>query len=129
MIKKTDRKTTVKRTRRQIPPTEELAVTICPPVHSDGYDRNRTDPALELKLMIHGWLTDIWLLSTGEAGSREESHAAHYPSNPCYHESHWSGSHWSHGRPLALVSDGQMRLLSSRDVTLDALRDVGIEIS
>ena len=118
MIKKADRKRKWKRTQRQLPVVEELAVTICSPVHSDGYDRNRIDPAVDLKLMIHGWLTDIWLLSTGESVPREATVTGDS-----------LGSRWSHGRPLALVSDGQMRLLGSRDVTLDALRDVGIEIS
>ena len=67
----------------------------------------------EVNLMIHGWLTDMWLLTTGEEMAEENS----------------KGKHTSHGRPLALASDGQMRLLGSRMTTLDALRDVGIEMS
>jgi hypothetical protein len=67
-----------------------------------------------VNLMIHGWLTDIWLLTTGE-----ECATDHYEQ----------ASASSHGRPLALLSDGQMRLLGHRAATLEALRDVGIEMS
>ena len=67
----------------------------------------------EINLMIHGWLTDMWLLTTGEDLSEEMM----------------KGKPASHGRPLALASDGQMRLLGSRSATLEALRDVGIEMS
>ena len=67
----------------------------------------------EVNLMIHGWLTDVWLLTTGEDLSEETL----------------KGKHTSRGRPLALASDGQMRLLGSRSTTLEALRDVGIEMS
>ncbi len=66
-----------------------------------------------VNLMIHGWLTDIWLLTTGEE---------------CATELQVSGPS-SHGRPLALLSDGQMRLLGHRTATLEAMRDVGIEMS
>lgn len=66
----------------------------------------------KVNLIIHEWLTDMWLLTTGE-----ETDFDHF----------FSSTH--HGRPLAFVCDGQMRLLGSRSVTLDALREVGIEMS
>lgn len=66
-----------------------------------------------VNLLIHGWLTDVWLLTTGEDISDE-----------------FAGKKgFSHGRPVALASDGQIRLLGSRSMTLDAMRDVGIEMS
>ncbi|NBO66956.1 MAG: hypothetical protein EBU88_19280 [Acidobacteria bacterium] len=77
-----------------------------PPVERQAGGRN-------INLIIHGWLTDVWLLSTGEDLSAETVGVR--------------GS--SHGRPLALASDGQIRLLGSRSITLDAMRDVGIEMS
>jgi hypothetical protein len=67
----------------------------------------------EVNLMIHGWLTDMWLLTTGEELDDEGL----------------KGKPVSHGRPLAFASDGQLRLLGSRSKTLEALRDVGIEMS
>lgn len=69
-------------------------------------------PQRNVNLIIHEWLTDMWLLTTGE-----EVEADYF----------FSSTH--HGRPLALVCDGQMRLLGSRSITLDALREVGIEMS
>lgn len=66
-----------------------------------------------VNLLIHGWLTDVWLLTTGEDLPSETVAAKGF----------------SHGRPLALASDGQIRLLGSRSITLDAMRDVGIEMS
>ncbi|MEY4168873.1 MAG: hypothetical protein ACOYLF_04760 [Blastocatellia bacterium] len=66
-----------------------------------------------VNLLIQGWLTDVWLLTTGEEILNETSGAKGF----------------SHGRPLAFTSDGQIRLLGSRSTTLDAMRDVGIEMS
>jgi hypothetical protein len=62
--------------------------------------------------IIHEWLTDMWLLTTGEELIPEHSH----------NKSH-------NGRPLAVVCDGQMRLTESKPLTLEALRAVGIEMS
>lgn len=67
----------------------------------------------DVNLLIHGWLTDVWLLTTGEDLPGETIVTKGF----------------SHGRPLALASDGQIRLLGSRSITLDAMRDVGIEMS
>ncbi|HKX27830.1 MAG TPA: hypothetical protein VJ302_09075 [Blastocatellia bacterium] len=61
--------------------------------------------------IIHEWLTDMWLLTTGE----ELADFSH------------SKSH--NGRPLAVLCDGQMRLMESKPLTLEALRAVGIEMS
>lgn len=62
--------------------------------------------------IIHEWLTDMWLLTTGEEMEVELSSR----TKP-------------NGRPLAIVCDGQMKLTESRPATLDALRAVGIEMS
>jgi len=66
----------------------------------------------KVNLRIHEWLTDMWLLTTGETLDADSS------------------SHKKHnGRPLAIVCDGQMKLTESKNSTLDALRAVGIEMS
>jgi len=66
----------------------------------------------KVNLIIHEWLTDMWLLTTGEQIDAD--------STP--NKKH-------NGRPLAVVCDGQMRLTESKPSTLDALRAVGIEMS
>jgi hypothetical protein len=66
----------------------------------------------KVNLVIHEWLTDMWLLTTGEEMDLESA----------FDKRH-------NGRPLAIVCDGQMRLMESRPCTLDALRTVGIEMS
>jgi|SRR5687767_9177889 hypothetical protein len=66
----------------------------------------------KVNLIIHEWLTDMWLLTTGEdLGSDTLSNKRH------------------NGRPIAIVCDGQMKLMESRPSTLDALKTVGIEMS
>jgi hypothetical protein len=71
-------------------------------------------PQLQEKVnsIIHEWLTDMWLLTTGEDMDFDLT----------YHKKH-------NGRPLAIVCDGQMRLTESKPTTLDALHAVGIEMS
>ncbi|HEU0175789.1 MAG TPA: hypothetical protein VFV58_16115 [Blastocatellia bacterium] len=71
-------------------------------------------PELQEKVnsVIHEWLTDMWLLTTGEQINAD--------STP--HKKH-------NGRPLAIVCDGQMKLTESKPSTLNALRAVGIEMS
>ena len=71
-------------------------------------------PKLQEKVnsVIHEWLTDMWLLTTGE----------HLGSDSIPHKKH-------NGRPLAIVCDGQMKLTESKPSTLNALRAVGIEMS
>ena len=66
----------------------------------------------KVNLIIHEWLTDMWLLTTGEE-MKAESFAARKHN----------------GRALAIVCDGQMKLMESKPCTLDALRIVGIEMS
>ncbi|MBK9313727.1 MAG: hypothetical protein IPM55_05705 [Acidobacteria bacterium] len=61
---------------------------------------------------IHESLTDMWLLTTGEEMDMY---------------SFAIGKH--SGRPLAIYCGGQIRLVESRPLTLDALRAVGIEMS
>ncbi|MFN0086913.1 MAG: hypothetical protein ACKVX9_16095 [Blastocatellia bacterium] len=65
----------------------------------------------KVNLIIHEWLTDMWLLTTGEEMKLD------------------GGSKKHNGRPLAIVCDGQMKLMESKPSTLDALRIVGIEMS
>lgn len=62
--------------------------------------------------IIHEWLTDMWLLTTGEELSEDFAPGKKH-----------------NGRPLAIVCDGQMKLMESRMFTLDALHTVGIEMS
>jgi len=66
----------------------------------------------KVNLVIHEWLTDMWLLTTGEQIDAD--------STP--NKKH-------NGRPLAIVCDGQMKLTESKPSTIDALRAVGIEMS
>ncbi len=66
----------------------------------------------KVNLVIHEWLTDMWLLTTGEQLDAD--------STP--NKKH-------NGRPLAILCDGQMKLTESKPSTLDALRAVGIEMS
>ncbi|HEU0184173.1 MAG TPA: hypothetical protein VFS27_02595 [Blastocatellia bacterium] len=65
----------------------------------------------KVNLVIHEWLTDMWLLTTGEQIADSTPHKKH------------------NGRPLAIVCDGQMKLMESKPSTLNALRAVGIEMS
>ena len=62
--------------------------------------------------LIHEHLTDMWLLVTGEDVKATPLASKEY-----------------NGRPFAYLCDGQMRLLTARGYTLDALRAVGIEMS
>jgi hypothetical protein len=62
--------------------------------------------------IIHEWLTDMWLLTTGEEMNLDLTLNKKY-----------------NGRTIAIVCDGQMRLTESKPSTLDALRVVGIEMS
>ncbi len=66
----------------------------------------------KVNLIIHEWLTDMWLLTTGEQINADAAHGRKH-----------------NGRPLAIVCDGQMKLMESKPCTLDALRAVGIEMS
>lgn len=72
----------------------------------------RVQQQARVNSIIHEWLTDMWLLTTGE--EFDEDHLNTKKHN---------------GQPLAIVCDGQMRLTESRPFALDALRAVGIEMS
>jgi hypothetical protein len=65
-----------------------------------------------VNLIIHEWLTDMWLLTTGEHIDIDADNCKKH-----------------NGRPLAIMCGGQMRLVESKFSTLDALRTVGIEMS
>ena len=118
MMKRAGTHLTSKIHRRSGLQLSESLLPIQPPIDIDGEHRPQLEPDSHLKTMICAWLTDIWLLSTDESAS------------PAVDDLDLSrGRVWSHGRPLALVSDGQMQLLGSRRATLEALLDVGIEIA
>ena len=97
--------------------TEEI-VAVNNPVEVNSLAEDRTvpvdHPQLQEKVntIIHEWLTDIWLLTTGEEADADFIQTKKH-----------------NGRPLAIVCDGQMRLMESKPMTLDALRAVGIEMS
>jgi hypothetical protein len=90
------------------------SVETSPSIDNDNRTVPIEHPQLQEKInsIIHEWLTDMWLLTTGEELSGESNR----------NKSH-------NGRPLAVVCDGQMRLTESKPLTLDALRAVGIEMS
>lgn len=71
----------------------------------------RVHQQAKVNSVIHEWLTDMWLLTTGEEFGEDLM-------------SHKKQS----GRPLAIVCDGQMRLTESQPFAIDALRAVGIEM-
>ena len=81
-------------------------------MENDSVPLNRPQLQQKVNTIIHEWLTDIWLLTTGEEM-----------------ETDINGSTKHNGRPLAVVCDGQMKLMESKLTTLDALRSVGIEMS
>ena len=81
-------------------------------MENDSVPLNRPQLQQKVNTIIHEWLTDIWLLTTGEEM-----------------ETDFNGSTKHNGRPLAVVCDGQMKLMESKVTTLDALRSVGIEMS
>lgn len=98
--------------------TEKLAAVgpLVEPDEAREPRKMRIEPsraARNVNLIIHEWLTDIWMLTTGEA----------------VEDDGLTSSNTHHGRPVALVSDGQMRLLGNRVDALEALREVGIEMS
>jgi hypothetical protein len=73
---------------------------------------NRPQMQQQVNTIIHEWLTDMWLLTTGEELDAD-----------------LTGGPKHNGRPVAVVCDGQMKLMESKVNTLDALRSVGIEMS
>ena len=95
----------------------EEMIAVNNPVESNPPVENPTLPIAEIQQqakvnsIIHEWLTDMWLLTTGEEmGDDFQSTNKH------------------NGRPLAIVCDGQMRLMESRPLAIEALRAFGIEM-
>lgn len=82
-----------------------------PPIETPPVSIARVQQQAKVNSIIHEWLTDMWLLTTGEEFTDQLV------------------SKKQNGRPLAVVCDGQMRLMESRPFALDALRTVGIEMS
>ncbi len=80
-------------------------------VESPTVSPARIQQQARVNSIIHEWLTDMWLLTTGEEFGDDLTLKKH------------------NGCPLAIVCDGQMRLTESRPFALDALRAVGIEMS
>jgi hypothetical protein len=97
--------------------TEEV-IAVNNTLENEAAVENRIAPVERLNLqekvnlIIHEWLTDMWLLTTGEEIDADST----------LNKKH-------NGRPLAIVCDGQMKLMESKPSTLDALRAVGIEMS
>lgn len=82
------------------------------PIETPPVSIARVQQQAKVNSIIHEWLTDMWLLTTGEEFGDD-----------------LLLSKKQNGRPLAIVCDGQMRLMESRPFALDALRAVGIEMS
>ncbi len=96
--------------------TEEMIAVnnpaeINPPIETPKVSIARVQQQAKVNSVIHEWLTDMWLLTTGEEFGEELLMKK------------------QSGRPLAIVCDGQMKLMESRPFALDALRAVGIEMS
>ena len=85
---------------------------ITPPTETPTVSIGHTRQQARVNSVIHEWLTDMWLLTTGEDFGED-----------------FTLTRKQSGRPLAIVCDGQMRLMESRPFALDALRTVGIEMS
>jgi hypothetical protein len=83
-----------------------------PPIETPTVSIARIQQQAKVNLVIHEWLTDMWLLTTGEDFEEDVTLTKKHS-----------------GHPLAIVCDGQMRLMESRPFALDALRAVGIEMS
>jgi hypothetical protein len=109
MIKKTGEVTSASNTEL-VAVNQSVEVNL--QMENDSVPLNRPQLQQKVNTIIHEWLTDIWLLTTGEEM-----------------ETDINGSTKHNGRPLAVVCDGQMKLMESKVTTLDALRSVGIEMS
>ncbi len=92
-------------------PIEPSSVVENPVVENPPISLARMHQQAKVNSVIHEWLTDMWLLTTGEElGENMMSHRK------------------QSGRPLAIACDGQIRLTESRPFAIDALRAVGIEM-
>jgi len=87
------------------------SVESSPQVESPGLPIAELQQQAKVNSIIHEWLTDMWLLTTGEEMDDE-----------------FLATNKHNGRPLAIFCGGQMRLMESRPLTIDALRAVGIEM-
>ncbi len=83
-----------------------------PAIENQGVSVEHPNLQEKVNLVIHEWLTDMWLLTTGEQ----------MDADSVINKKH-------NGRPLAIICDGQMKLMESKPSTVDALRAVGIELS
>jgi hypothetical protein len=88
------------------------SVEAAPVIENCPVEVRRPQLQEKVNLVIHEWLTDMWLLTTGEDFNLDAG----------FDKRH-------NGRALAIACDGQLRLMESRPCTLDALRAVGIEMS
>jgi hypothetical protein len=119
ILEREERTIMIKKTAEKAPAagTEEVmavpnAVENEPAIEKRALSVKQPNIQEKVNLIIHEWLTDMWLLTTGEQMDADSS------SNKKHN-----------GRPLAIVCDGQMKLMESKPSTLDALRAVGIEMS
>jgi hypothetical protein len=110
MVKKTSETNLTMATDEIIPVNNSTDAN--PPIETPKVSIGHVQQQARVNSIIHEWLTDMWLLTTGEE----------------FGEGPFSMKKQS-GRPLAIVCDGQMRLTESRPFALDALRAVGIEMS
>jgi hypothetical protein len=110
MIKKTGEVTLATQTKELVAVNQSVEADI--QMDEETVSLNRPQLQQKVNTIIHEWLTDMWLLTTGEEI-----------------EIDFTGSKKHNGRPLAIVCDGQMKLMESKITTLDALRSVGIEMS
>jgi hypothetical protein len=110
MIKKTGEVTLATPTKELVAVNQSVEVDL--QLDNETVPLDRPQMQQKVNTIIHEWLTDMWLLTTGEEIEADST-----------------GSKKHNGRPLAIVCDGQMKLMESKITTLDALRSVGIEMS
>jgi hypothetical protein len=110
MIKKTGEVALAASTNELVAVNQSVEVDL--QLENEAVPLDRPQMQQQVNTIIHEWLTDMWLLTTGEEI-----------------EIDFTGSKKHNGRPLAIVCDGQMKLMESKITTLDALRSVGIEMS
>jgi hypothetical protein len=110
MIKKTGEVTLAASTQELVAVNQSVEVDL--ELNNEAVPLDRPEIQQKVNTIIHEWLTDIWLLTTGEEL-----------------EADFTGSKKHNGRPLAIVCDGQLKLMESKLTTLDALKSVGIEMS
>jgi hypothetical protein len=110
MIKKTGEVTLATATKEMVAVNQSVEADL--QLDDEAISLDRPEMQQKVNTIIHEWLTDMWLLTTGEEIETDST-----------------GNKKHNGRPLAIVCDGQMKLMESKITTLDALRSVGIEMS